>query len=69
MSITLDFTPTDIELIQAQATASNLSIEEFSRNIIIKTIHNAAYMAMIDQGLQQIAKGTCHHHELIEELP
>ena len=69
MSITLDFTPTDIELIQAQAAASNLSVEEFSRNIIRKAIHNSAYLAMIDQGLQQIANGTCHRHELIEELP
>ena len=69
MSITLDFTPTDIELIQAQATANNLNIEEFSRKIIMKAIHNAAYMAMIDQGVQQIANGTCHQHELIEDVP
>ena len=69
MSITLDFTPADIELIQAQAAASNLSIEEFSRKIIMKTIHNATYLSMIDKGMQQIANGTCHQHELIEDTP
>lgn len=58
MSITLDFTPADTQLIQAQAAANNRSVEEFLKNAILSVIRenaaqvehtpNAITMAAID---------------------
>jgi len=58
MSITLDFSPADIQLIQEQANASNVSVEQFSHEAIMKAARNAAYMAKIDRGIKQMHEGT-----------
>ncbi len=58
MSITLDFSPADIQLIQEQANASNVSVEQFSREAIMKAARNAAYLAKIDRAIKQMHEGT-----------
>ncbi|MBR3457416.1 MAG: hypothetical protein IKH16_04590 [Selenomonadaceae bacterium] len=57
MSITIDFTPAETQLLQAQATAANISVEEFSRKAIMKAANNAAYLAMLDKSFQQAEEG------------
>ena len=58
MSITIDLSPADIEFVQAQAAAGNVSIEEFSREAIMKAARNASYLAKIDRSIQQMHDGT-----------
>ena len=57
MSITIDFTPADIQLIQQQATAGNVSIEQFSREAIRKAARNAEYIAKLRKSEEQINQG------------
>ena len=57
MSITIDFTPADIQLIQQQATAGNVSIEQFSREAILKAARNAEYVAKLKKSEEQINQG------------
>ncbi len=57
MSITIDFTPADIQLIQQQATAGNVSIEQFSREAILKAARNAEYIAKLRKSEEQINQG------------
>ncbi len=57
MSITIDFTPADVEFIQAQATAGHVTLEEFSRQAILKAAQNAAYLTMLDQSRKEQAEG------------
>lgn len=58
MSITIDLSPADIQLVQEQATVSNVSIEQYSREAIMKTARNAAYLAKIDRAHEQMQAGT-----------
>ena len=58
MSITVDLSPADIEFVQAQAAAGNVSVEEFSREAIMKAARNASYLAKIDHAFQQMHDGT-----------
>lgn len=58
MSITIELSPADIEFVQAQAAAGNVSVEEFSREAIMKAAHNASYLAKIDHAFQQMHDGT-----------
>ena len=67
MSITIDFSPSDVQFIQEQATAGNISIEQFSREAILKAARNAAYLAKLDRAFKQSVEGKCTPHELIEE--
>lgn len=66
MSITIDLSPADVEFVQAQATAGNVSIEEFSREAVMKAARNAAYLAKLDRAFRQSVEGNCTPHELIE---
>ena len=56
MPITIDFSPADIQLIQ-QATAGNVSIEQFSREAILKAARNAEYIAKLRKSEEQINQG------------
>ena len=57
MSITIDFTPADVEFIAAQAAAGNVSLEEFSKQAILKAAQNAAYLSMLDKSRQEAKEG------------
>ena len=65
MSITIDLSPADIEFVQAQAAAGNVSVEEFSREAIMKAARNASYLAKLDRAFKQSVEGRCTPHELI----
>ena len=58
MSITIDFSPADMDLIQEQATASNTTAENFIREASAKAARNAAYLAMLAKGFKQAEEGT-----------
>ena len=66
MTLTIDLTPAETELMQKQATAANTSMESFAHEAALKAARNAEYLAMLDRGFKQIAEGTCTPHELIE---
>ena len=66
MSITIDFSPADLEIITEQAKVGNTSVEEFIRSASAKAARNAEYMAKIDRACQQSIEGRCTRHELIE---
>lgn len=66
MPITIDFTPADARLVQEQAQAGNVSVEEFSHAAIMKAARNAAYLVKIDRAFKQSIEGKCTPHELIE---
>mgnify|MGYP002623660207 CR=1 FL=1 len=54
MSITIDFSPADMKMLQVQATAGNVSVEEFSRNAIMKAAKNAEYLAELRRRTKDI---------------
>ena len=56
MSITLDFSPADVQLIQ-QAAAGSVSIEQFSREAILKAARNATYLAKLRKADKEIEQG------------
>lgn len=57
MSITINFSPADVEFIAAQAAAGNVSLEEFSKQAILKAAQDAAYLAMLDKSRQEAKEG------------
>ena len=67
MSITLDFSPADIALLQAQAKVGNVSIEEYSKAVILKAVRNAEYLAKLDLARGQVKNGQVVYKTL-EEL-
>ena len=58
MSITIDLSPADTQFVAAQAAAGNVSVEEFSREAIMKAARNASYLAKLDRSMQQMHDGT-----------
>ena len=56
MSITIDLSPADVQLIQ-QAAAGNISIEQFSREAILKAARNATYLAKLRKADEEIEQG------------
>ena len=58
MTVTLDYLPADLELLRAQATAANQSVEEFIMKASMKSARNAEYLAKIDRGIKQMHEGT-----------
>ncbi len=58
MSITLDFAPADMAIIEQQAAAAKQSIERFIIEAAAKSARNAAYLAKIDRGIKQMHEGT-----------
>ena len=61
MSIIIDLSPSDVQFVQEQATAENVSVEQFSRDAIMKAARNAAYLAKLDKGFKQMAEGRFTH--------
>ena len=59
MSITIDLTPADAEFLAAQAAARHVSVEEFSREAVMKAARNAAYLASIDRAIENADAGHC----------
>lgn len=57
MSITINLSPADVQFVQEQAIAGNVSIEQFSRDAIMKAARNAAYLAKLEQSRKQIEQG------------
>lgn len=66
MSITIDLSPADVQFVQEQAAAGNISVEQFSKDAIMKAARNAAYLAKLDRAFKQSIEGKCTPHELIE---
>lgn len=54
MSVVIDFSPADMRLVEAQAMAGNISVEEFSRAAVMKAARNAQYLAMLDESERQL---------------
>ena len=59
MLITIELNPIDTEFLKAQAAARNVNVEEFSREAIMKAARNAAYLASIDQAIENADAGHC----------
>ena len=70
MSITIDFSPADLQLLREQAAAGNVSIEEFIRQSSMKSARNAEYLGRIEQSIQRLneGKGTKLTWEQLERL-
>lgn len=66
MSITIDLSPAEVQFVQEQAAAGNISVEQFSKDAIMKAARNAAYLAKLDRAFKQSIEGKCTPHELIE---
>ena len=66
MSITIDFSPADMALIEAQASARNTTAEEFIRTASAKAARNAEYLSTLDRAFRQMEEGRCQQHEMIE---
>ncbi len=61
MSITIDFSPDDMQILQTQAAEGNVSVEQFSHDAIMKAARNAAYLAKLDKGFKQMEEGKFTH--------
>ena len=57
MSITLDFAPADMAIIEQQAAAAKQSIERFIIEAAAKSARNAAYLDMLDKSRKQLQEG------------
>ena len=57
MPITIDVSPADVDLIRTQAIDQNVSVEEFSREAILKAARNAAYLKRIRQAKKNLDEG------------
>jgi len=57
MSITIEFSPADLRLLQEQAAAGNVSVEEFIRQSSVKSARNAEYLAMLDKSMKEFEEG------------
>ena len=63
MSVTIDFPPDTLRLIEEEATAANISLEDF----IKKAANNAAYTAKLDRADEQLRQGKVVY-KTMEEL-
>ena len=57
MSITIEFSPADMELIEKQAIASRTTAEEFIRTASAKAARNAEYLARLNQAMKNLEEG------------
>lgn len=57
MTITVDYSPADMDIITEQAKAGNTSVEEFVRATSSRAARNAAYLAKLDRARQEIREG------------
>ena len=70
MSISINLSPSDVELIRSQAIEQNISVEEFSREAILNTARNLAYRKRIQQAKKNLdeGKGKFFTDDQLEEL-
>jgi len=57
MSITVDFSPADVQLIRSRASEEKMELSEFIRQTMLKYVRNAAYLAEIDRRTEDIRRG------------
>ena len=57
MTLTLNLTPAETELMQEQATAAHTSMESFAREAALKAARNAAYLDGLKESMRQLEKG------------
>ena len=57
MTITLDYSPDSIAMIERQAEAESTTIEDFIRKASEKAARNAEYLAKLDRARQEIREG------------
>ena len=57
MSITIDFSPADMELIERQASANSTTVEAFIREASAKAARNAEYLARLKQAEKNLKEG------------
>ena len=57
MSITIDFSPADMAMIEEQATLSQVSVDDFIKEAVAKAARNAAYLAELDARIEEVAQG------------
>ena len=58
MLVTLDYSPSDMQLLKAQADAAGRSVEDFIRESSMKSARNAEYLSMLDRSIRQMHEGT-----------
>ena len=70
MSITIELSPAELELVKTQADSKNVSVEDFSREAVMKQAGNAAYMAKINRAIKNLdeGKGKFFTDKELEEL-
>ena len=59
MSITVDLSPAEMDIVRKEAENQNISVEDFSREAIMKQAGNLAYMARIKQAWKNVEEGKC----------
>lgn len=57
MQLTIDFSPADIVLMQERATATNVNIEDYVRETVLKETNNSAYLSKLEMSREQIRNG------------
>ena len=57
MTLTIDLTPAETELMQKQATAANTSMESFAHEAAMKAARNAEYLSGLKESLHQLEAG------------
>ena len=67
MPLAVNLSPAEIEFVESQAVAANISVELFAHNAIMKAANNAAYLAKLDRADEQIRQGKVIY-KTMEEL-
>ena len=70
MAIMIDLSPADVELVRSQAMEQDISVEEFSKEAVMKAARNAAYIKRIKQAKKNLdeGKGKFFTNEELEAL-
>ena len=66
MLVSIEFSPADAAVLEAQAAMQHTNVEDFSRCAVLKELHNAAYTAKLDRAFKNLKDGKWSEHELIE---
>ena len=57
MLVTLDYSPSDMQLLKAQADAAGRSVEDFIRESSMKSARNAEYLTKQELARKQVREG------------
>ena len=57
MLVTLDYSPSDMQLLKAQADAAGRSVEDFIRESSMKSARNAEYLTKLELARKQVREG------------